>query len=128
MLLWLAGNFSLLQASADLVAHFAIDEGSGTNVSSSVGGWTGPFSGDPQWVTADLAGVPSGTSAALHFDGMGDRIITDFAGIAGSGDRTVAFWVKASTILDAGIVAWGDSNMRCCAGREFLRTALLLTP
>jgi hypothetical protein len=74
-----------------------------------VGGWTGPFSGDPQWVTTDLAPVPSGTTAALAFDGDGDWIISNFAGIGGSGDRTVSFWVSATTVNNSGIVAWGNS-------------------
>lgn len=98
-----------LPAQAGLVAHFDFEEGSGTSTTSAVGGWTGPFSGDPQWVTTGLAPVPSGTTAALAFDGDGDLIISNFAGIAGNGARTVSFWVSTNTITNSGIVAWGNA-------------------
>ena len=101
---------SELAVIAALVAHFDFEEGTGTTTSSQVGGWTGPFSGDPQWVTADLAPVPSGTTAALAFDGVGDRIVTDYAGIGGSADRSVSFWVSSTNgTQNTGIVAWGNS-------------------
>ena len=100
-----------LSAQASLVAHFDFEEGSGATTSSQVGGWTGPFSGNPQWVSTSLAPVPSGTTAALAFDGAGDWIISDFAGIGGSGDRSVSFWVSSTNdTQNTGIVAWGDST------------------
>ena len=98
-------------APASLVAHFDFEEGSGNVTNSSVGGWSGPFSGDPQWIDSGLAPVPSGTTAALAFDGDGDWIISNFAGIAGSGDRSVSFWVSSTNALQgSGIVAWGNST------------------
>jgi hypothetical protein len=97
-------------ASAALVAHFDFEEGSGSSTSSQVGGWAGPFSGDPQWVSTDLAPVPTGTSAALAFDGDGDWIISNYAGIGGNADRSVSFWVQTSNgTQSTGIVAWGNS-------------------
>lgn len=107
------GAFVLSSAAghAGLVAHFDFEEGSGTSTSSQVGGWTGPFSGDPQWVTTSLAPVPSGTSAALAFDGDGDWIISDYAGIGGAGDRSVSFWVNSTnSAQNSAMVAWGDSQ------------------
>ena len=99
-----------LSTQAALVAHFDFEEGTGTTTSSQVGGWIGPFSGDPQWVTTGLAAVPSGTTAALAFDGVGDWIISDYAGIGGSADRSVSFWVSSNNATqNTGIVAWGDS-------------------
>lgn len=99
-----------LSASASLVAHFDFEEGSGTSTASQVGGWNGPFSGDPQWVSTGLAPVPSGTTAALAFDGAGDWIISDYAGIGGSADRSVSFWVSSTnSTQNTGIVAWGNA-------------------
>ena len=99
-----------LSAQAALVAHFDFEEGSGTTTASQVGGWTGPFSGDPQWIATGLAPVPSGTTAALAFDGVGDWIISDYAGIGGSADRSVSFWVSSTNgTQNTGIVAWGNS-------------------
>ena len=101
---------SKIGGKAAMVAHFDFEEGAGTTTSSQVGGWSGTFSGDPQWVTAGLAPVPSGTSAALAFDGAGDWIISDYAGIGGSADRSVSFWVSSNNgTQNAGIVAWGNS-------------------
>ncbi|MDA7881203.1 PEP-CTERM sorting domain-containing protein [Akkermansiaceae bacterium] len=101
-----------MSAQASLVAHFDFEEGSGTTTASQVGGWTGPFSGDPQWVSTSLAPVPSGTTAALAFDGLGDWIVSDYAGIGGSGDRSVSFWVSSTNATqNTGIVAWGDSSI-----------------
>lgn len=98
--------------SAALVAHFPFNEGSGSTVNSSVGGWTGALQGNPTWVTSGLAPVPGGTSAALLFDGSIDRVMTDFAGIAGSGPRTVAMWVNTTTTAfgQGPLVSWGDSG------------------
>ena len=100
-----------LVSQASLVAHFDFEEGSGMSTTSAVGGWTGPFTGDPQWVTTGLAPVPSGTSAALQFDGDGDWIISNFGGIGGSADRSVSFWVNSiNNTQNSGIVAWGNSQ------------------
>jgi len=101
---------STLAGNSSLVAHFSFEEGSGSATSSMVGGWIGPFSGDPQWVTTGLAPVPSGTTAALQFDGVGDWIISDYPGIGGSATRSVSFWVSTtSPTQNTGIVAWGNS-------------------
>ena len=62
-MLSLAGN-----ASADLVAHWKLDEGSGNTVyDSSSYGNDGAFKGDPQWAAGYYG-------AALEFDGTGDNI------------------------------------------------------
>jgi len=62
-MLSLAGN-----ASADLVAHWKLDEGSGNTVyDSSTSGNDGTFEGDPQWVAGYYG-------AALAFDGTDDNI------------------------------------------------------
>jgi hypothetical protein len=62
-MLSLAGN-----ASADLVAHWKLDEGSGNTVyDSSTSGNDGTFEGNPQWVAGYYGG-------ALEFDGTDDNI------------------------------------------------------
>ncbi len=62
-MLSLAGN-----ASADLVAHWKLDEGSGNTVyDSSASGNDGTFVGNPQWVAGYYGG-------ALEFDGTDDNI------------------------------------------------------
>jgi hypothetical protein len=63
LVLSIAGN-----ASADLVAHWKLDEGSGNTVyDSSTSGNDGTFEGDPQWVAGYYG-------AALAFDGTDDNI------------------------------------------------------
>jgi len=50
-------------ASAELVAHWRLDEGSGTTVADAIGNIPdGTFEGDPQWVAGKFG-------AALEFDG-----------------------------------------------------------
>ena len=63
LVLGIAGN-----ASADLVAHWKLDEGSGNTVyDSSTSGNNGTFKGDPQWVAGYYGG-------ALEFDSTDDNI------------------------------------------------------
>lgn len=109
-----AGSFSSAQT---LVGHWAMEEGmGGTTADSSGGGNTGTLFGNTGWITSGLAPVPSGTTAALTFDGAGDGVNTTFAGIGGSNPLTVSGWVRTTDTSDAGIVAWGDSNVD---GRKF---------
>ena len=63
LVLGIAGN-----ASADMVAHWKLDEGSGNTVyDSSTSGNNGTFKGDPQWVAGYYGG-------ALEFDSTDDNI------------------------------------------------------
>ncbi|MHC4537605.1 MAG: LamG domain-containing protein, partial [Planctomycetota bacterium] len=63
LVLGVAGN-----ASADLVAHWKLDEGSGNTVyDSGTSGNDGTFESDPQWVAGYYGG-------ALEFDGTDDNI------------------------------------------------------
>ena len=104
-------TLNLSSTHATLVAHFDFEEGAGTSTTSTVGSFSSTFSGDPQWVTTGLANVPSGSTAALAFDGAGDVLVTDYQGIGGSADRSVAFWIQSSLgTQDSGVVAWGDSG------------------
>jgi hypothetical protein len=99
---------------ADLVAHWTLDEGSGTTAGdSSAGNNVGTIAGGAIWSTTDLPLVPSGTSAALEMDGIDDQVnIVGYKGIAGTGDRTISAWIRTSTNNSAankGIVSWGTN-------------------
>jgi len=75
-------------ASADLVVHWSLDEGSGTTAHDFSGnGNDGTLNGDPQWATGKAGG-------ALEFDGTGDyvevaRVVQD--------DFTLMAWIKTDT-------------------------------
>jgi hypothetical protein len=112
-------------ASAGLVGHWALEEGSGTTTDDAAypDGDPGEHDGTlqpaasggtgPTWVTTDLALVPAavgGTTAALEFDGSEDHVLTDYPGIGGSGPLAVSFWIKTTSTAGGGIVAWGDDT------------------
>jgi len=86
VVLSIAGN-----ASAELVAYWKFDEGSGTIAYDSSGnGNDGTFNGDPQW-------VPGHFGYALEFDGSGDWLDcgTDPSlGITGA--VSISAWIKVS--------------------------------
>jgi len=88
-MLSLAGN-----AGADLVAHWSLDDGSGTVAHDFSGnGYDGTLMGGPQWVAGQRGG-------ALEFDGSDDWI--DFGnppGLpSGLSPRSVAAWVKTDSV------------------------------
>jgi len=94
-------------ASAGLVAHWKLDEGSGTTAYDSSGqGNDGTLIGDPQWVAGLLDG-------ALEFDGIDDYV--DFGNPpdlpAGRSARSMCGWGKTNTVA-AGwrwIAAYGSA-------------------
>jgi regulation of enolase protein 1 (concanavalin A-like superfamily) len=100
-------GFSSL-ASAGLVGHWKLDDGSGTTAWDSGGnGYHGTLVGDPTWVT----GVDGG---ALQFDGRDDYVnMSNFAGWpAGGSPRSMTGWGKTDTVA-AGyrwIVAYGSAG------------------
>jgi len=99
-----AGN-----ASAELVAYWKFDEGSGTTAFDSSGnGLDGTLMGDTQWAAGKMGG-------ALEFDGDGDYVdcgnnelfdITD--------ELTVSAWVNIRSVTAAwmAVVTKGDSAWR----------------
>jgi len=88
LLLSAAGN-----ASADLLVHWRLDEGSGTTAFDSSGnGNDGTFSGEPQWVDGH------GGGGALEFDGVDDFVVYSFDQAQTFAAFSVAFWVKASSL------------------------------
>jgi len=92
----------------ELVAHWELDESSGTVASDSVGGNDGTLMGDPTWWPS--GGMLGGT---LEFDGDGDYVeVEGYKGISGSNPRSVTAWVRAESngsILS--IVCWGTTEI-----------------
>ena len=77
----------------DLIAWWALDDGSGTTVSDSAGHPGGPHDGSlqngPQWEKTD-AQVGRG---ALMLDGVDDRIVVESFDLEGTG-ITISVWIK----------------------------------
>jgi len=82
-------------ASADLVARWKFDEGSGNVAHDTSGnGNDGTFIGDPQWVTGKIGG-------ALEFDGTSDYIeipFSDSLRVINQGDFTLTAWFRPDEI------------------------------
>ncbi|MBC8469503.1 MAG: LamG domain-containing protein [Planctomycetes bacterium] len=80
-------------ASADLLVHWALEEGSGTTVFDTSGnGNDGTFTAEPQWVEGH------GGGSALHFDGVDDFVAYSFDETQTFATFSVALWVKADTL------------------------------
>jgi len=78
-------------ASADLVAHWKFDEGSGSVAHDASGnGNDGTFVGDPQWAVGKLGG-------ALEFNGSSDYIEVPFSEslrVINQGDFSITAWFR----------------------------------
>ncbi len=82
-----------VNASADLLVHWALEEGSGTIVFDISGnGYEGEFSGEPQWVGGH------GGGSALQFDGVDDFVVHSLGQTQTFATFSVALWVKADTL------------------------------
>jgi len=97
-------------ASADLVAHWDLEEGSGSTTTAAVGSpdADGTLVG-ATWLTTDLAPIAR-TTAAVFFESVNsDRIETNYVGILGNAARTVTAWIKAEPTQNNScvIVGWG---------------------
>jgi hypothetical protein len=91
LLLSLAGN-----ALADLLVHWALEEGSGTTAFDTSGnGNDGTFSGEPQWVAGH------NSAGALEFDGVDDFVVYSFDQEQTFAACSIALWVKADTVGQA---------------------------
>ena len=94
---WLVSFILLLSlggtASAELMVHWRLDEGSGTTVYDSSGnGCDGTFNGEPQWVAGYLS------AGALQFDGADDFVVYSMPETQDLDAFTIALWVKAETL------------------------------
>ncbi|MBN2132286.1 MAG: hypothetical protein JW741_22485, partial [Sedimentisphaerales bacterium] len=99
-------------ANADLVAHWDLEEGSGTTTKALVG--SPAADGTLVGATWATAGAPiAGSRAAVFFDsGNADRIETNQIGILGNAARSVTAWVKPEPVQNnnAVMVGWGLNN------------------
>jgi len=99
-------------ASADLVVHWALEEGAGATATDSSGnGNDGTFNGAPEWVEGKLGG-------GLHFRGDTEQdsvVFTLPGGATVWQTGTVAIWVKADTL--------GQDNWSSCFTNHTPNTA-----
>ena len=82
-------------ASAELVLHWALEEGSGTTATDSSGnGNDGTFFGAPEWVEGRLGG-------GLHFRGDTDQDSVSYSLPGGATvwtEGTIALWVQLDSL------------------------------
>jgi len=81
------------EVSADLVAHWRLDEGSGTTAYDSSGkGNDGTFTGEPQWVNG------YNSAGALQFDGVDDYVVYALDQAETFATLSVALWVRTDSL------------------------------
>jgi hypothetical protein len=91
-------------ASAELIAQWKLDDGSGTIAKDSAGGYDGTLMGDTSWVAEGKLG------GALQFDGDGDYVDCGNDPIFNpEGSFSVTFWAYISD--------WGDPWGRSMIGK-----------
>ncbi|MFH1718403.1 MAG: LamG domain-containing protein [Planctomycetota bacterium] len=97
-------------ASANLVAHWRLDEGSGTTAADASGnGNTGNLQGDPKWSVGKIGG-------ALQLDGTGDYVDCGNSDVFNITEQvTLAAWVQANAGFAypdwSGIIMRGGPNI-----------------
>jgi hypothetical protein len=97
-------------ASAALVAHWTLDQGSGTTAGDVTGnGNDGTLRGDPKWAVGQIGG-------ALELDGNGDYVECGNSGILNITEQvTLAAWVKPDSGFSypdwSGIIMRGGPNL-----------------
>ena len=95
LVLSIAGN-----TSAELVAHWRLDEGSGTTPTDTSGnGRHGEFVGSPDWAV----GVSGG---ALRVSQGNYMVVPGYTGVLGTNARTCSAWIKTLT-TNGVIFGWG---------------------
>jgi hypothetical protein len=109
----LTGFIATLNLQAELVLHWALEEGNGTTTADLSGyGHTGNFItiNSDNWSDADLAPIPSGTSYAIYKPVANGRIeVNDgYKGVVGTQPRTVSAWIK-TTGTSGYISHWGNA-------------------
>ncbi|MHC4587159.1 MAG: LamG domain-containing protein, partial [Planctomycetota bacterium] len=77
-------------ASADLVAHWKLDDGSGTTATDSVGSNHGTFVGNPQWIEGIKVG-------ALDFDGASSVNCGSDTSLDVTGPFSCTIWIRPGT-------------------------------
>ena len=104
----------LAPARADLVAHWKLDEGSGTVAGDeTINNHDGTITSGAVWTTVDLPPVPGGTAAALDMNGIDGQVdIVGYKGVTGTQDRSVTAWIRTrqtNATQNKGIVSWGSN-------------------
>jgi hypothetical protein len=93
--------FTATNASANLVANWRLDDGSGTVAKDSAGGYNGTLNGDTAWVEGKIGG-------ALQFDGNGDYVDCGNNAIFNpTGDFSVTYWAN----ITQWTTAWAESML-----------------
>ncbi|NQT85550.1 LamG domain-containing protein [bacterium] len=97
---------------AGLVAHWSMEEGSGTATLDEIRAVSDGFVNTPTWITTGMAYVPGGTTAAINFDAVDkDHVLTSaFTGVLGTNARSTAAWIRTSGPADQDILSWGQDN------------------
>lgn len=105
-------------ASAQLVGHWQLNEGSGTVFADSSSNMNHGFlplvSKLPEWST-DTPATDFANPYSLKFDSTGlSYVDTAFEGIGGDGARTISAWIKTDSTAGQSIVSYGarDGNGR----------------
>ncbi|MEN8127685.1 MAG: LamG-like jellyroll fold domain-containing protein [Planctomycetota bacterium] len=90
-----------------LKGYWNLDETSGTTAGDlSIFGRSATLQNDLDFAANSVTGQFGG---ALEFDGVDDYVsVVNYAGIAGTKDRTVSAWIKTTTT--GAIVSWGGSG------------------
>ena len=89
---------------AGAIAHWGLDETSGTTAADSAGTHTGIVSGNPVWLPA--GGKVGG---AIDLDGSGDKITAYGINIADS-DFSVGFWVNRDDLGEGYVIGHSDQG------------------
>jgi carbohydrate esterase-like protein/concanavalin A-like lectin/glucanase superfamily protein/GDSL-like lipase/acylhydrolase family protein len=87
------------------VAHWTLDETSGTTAYDYEGGNDGTLIGDSAWTTGQVDG-------ALYFDGDGDYVeVAGYNGVIGIQSRTCSAWVNVDADAEGGVIVnWGQAS------------------
>jgi len=100
----LANSITLIGSYASLVAHYTLDETSGTNVTDNVGGTIGTLvvGGDLNVAGIDNSAFKTGSPAGITTpDGS--------LGISNDAARTISFWFNAASVAKRGrLIGMGD--------------------
>jgi len=103
--------------ASDLVAYWALDEGTGTVAGDSSGnGYDGTFVDNPTWVT-ETAPTTFANPYALSFDGANDYVDTTAVIELGQQDFSIGLWLK-TTENRLGLIAKSDSDTSWEAGEK----------
>jgi len=89
-------------SSAGLVAHWRLDETSGTTVSDATGnGNTGTAMGGPTWVTGGFSAARFPNPGALQLDGVNDYVeLTNKSIPAAGAAKSLCAWFKTNDAAD----------------------------